>query len=376
MRIYTFIYSAFYFVKQAFSKKHYQIIFYAPHHFNRGENAENLFFKELLGICKKQKISYLYLEEPDVYSNQRRSRIAIPFDCIYYLVILLRKLMGSEMSYIEIDKKIGSFVQKIFFRRVTFDNYITISQSMLSFFSGINCDAKQFDLQHGTIHAKKESYLNNGLVSENLKENDTHLLLSGVAYKELLTKNEKDNYFQDHAEVIGTSMFSEYNVKPSEANKNVLVSLQFTHDHSDSENKQISLTLEKLIKKEPTFHFYLRNHPRFNNEIDLDRFLSFSNASVIQGNLQDNFSKCRLHLTTYSTTVFEAALQGIPTCFLHSESSKMNIFSSQYYYPFHNASLSELYKNYSILSLQVKGWANKFYQPLNKDAFLKALKDV
>jgi hypothetical protein len=171
-------------------------------------------------------------------------------------------------------------------------------------------------------------------------------------------------------------MFSEYNVKPSEANKNVLVSLQFTHDHSDSENKQISLTLEKLIKKEPTFHFYLRNHPRFNNEIDLDRFLSFSNASVIQGNLQDNFSKCRLHLTTYSTTVFEAALQGIPTCFLHSESSKMNIFSSQYYYPFHNASLSELYKNYSILSLQVKGWANKFYQPLNKDAFLKALKDV
>ena len=47
MRVYTFIYSVFYFVKQAFIKKHYQIIFYAPHHFNRGKNAENLFFKEL-----------------------------------------------------------------------------------------------------------------------------------------------------------------------------------------------------------------------------------------------------------------------------------------------------------------------------------------
>lgn len=376
MRVYAFIYSVFYFVKQAFTKKHYQIIFYAPHHFNRGANAENLFFKELLEICKKQRISYLYLEEPDVYSNQRRSRIAIPFDFIYYLVILLRKFMGSEMSYIEIDKKIGGFVKNIFFRRITFDNYITISQSMLSFFSGINCEAKQFDLQHGTIHAKKDSYLNDGLVSKNLKENDTHLLLSGVAYKELLIQNEKENYFQNHTEVIGTCMFSEYNVKPSEENKNVLVSLQFTHDHSESENQQIALALERLIKKEPTFHFYLRNHPRFNNEIDLDRFLSFPNTSVISGVLQENFSTCRLHLTTYSTAVFEAALQGIPTCFLYSESSKMDIFNSQYYYPFYKTSLTELYSNYSALSLQVKDWANKFYQPLNTDSFLKALKDV
>ncbi len=375
MRVYNFIYSVFYFVKQAFTKKHYQIIFYTPHHFNRGGNDENLFLKELLEICKQQRISYLYLEEPDLYSNQRRSRVAIPFDFFYYLVILLRKSMGSKISYIETDKKIGGFVKNIFFRRITFDNYIAISQSMLSFFSGISCDARKFDLQHGTIHARKESYLSDGLVSSNLKENDTYLLLSGVAYKELLTKNEKENYFQDHAEVIGTSMFSEYNVKPSEVNKNVLVSLQFTHDHSESENQQIALSLEKLLKKEPTFHFYLRNHPRFNNEIDLDRFLSFPNTSVISGVLQENFSTCRLHLTTYSTTVFEAALQGIPTCFLYSDSPKMNIFDLQYNYPFYKASLTEIFSNYSNFSLQVKDWANKFYQPLNKDSFLKALKN-
>ena len=376
MRVYHFIYSFFYFLKQAFRKRHYQIIFYAPHHFNRGKNVENLFFNELFKICQSQGISYLYLEEPDLYSNQRRSRIAIPFDFIYYLVILLRKFMGSEMSYIEIDKKIGVFVKKIFFRRITFDNYITISQSMLSFFSGIDNDAKQFDLQHGTIHARKESYLNDGMVSRNLKENDTHLLLSGVAYKGLLTQNEKENYFHDHTEVIGTSMFSESNANISNPNKNVLVSLQFTHDHSESENQKIASTLEKFIKKEPSFHFYLRNHPRFNNEIDLDRFLSFSNVSLISGSLLDNFSKCALHLTTYSTTVFEAALQGIPTCFLYSDSPKMNIFDSQYNYPFYKVSLTEFYNKYSTFSLQVKTWADRFYQPLNKDSFLKALKNV
>ena len=91
MKIYYFFYSIFYFVRQAFTKKHYAIIFYAPHHFNRGENAEFFFFKDLLHVCKIHNISFLYLEEPDNYSNQKRSKTAIPFDFIYYLIVLLRK---------------------------------------------------------------------------------------------------------------------------------------------------------------------------------------------------------------------------------------------------------------------------------------------
>ena len=196
------------------------------------------------------------------------------------------------MSYIEIDAKIGRFLKKIFFRRVTFDNYIAISQSMLSFFNGINTDAKRFDLQHGTIHARKESYLNDGLVSRNLKENDTHLLLSGVAYKELLTKNDRENYFQNHIQVIGSSVVQFNAVIASELNKNVLVSLQFTHDHSKDENQQIADSLEQLIKKESTFHFYLKNHPRFNNEVNLTRFLLLPNVSLFSSDLKEAFARC------------------------------------------------------------------------------------
>ena len=138
MRLYYFLYSFFYFIKLAFIKKHYRIIFYAPHHFNRGENSENIFLKDLLNVCEIHNLSFLYLEEPDFYSNQKRSNKAIPFDFIYYLIILLRKFMRSDMSHIVKDKKIGSFIRKIFFRNLTFDNYITISQSMLSFFNGVN----------------------------------------------------------------------------------------------------------------------------------------------------------------------------------------------------------------------------------------------
>lgn len=373
MKIYYFIYSFFYFVRQAFAKRDYGIIFYAPQHFNRGENAENLFFTDLLNVCKTYNISFLYLEEPNIYSNQQRSKIAVPFDFIYYLIIFLRKFMGSEMSYIQIDKKIGSFLGNIFFRRITFYHYITISQSMLSLFSGVNSDAKKFDLQHGIIHARMEGYLNDGRVQSNLKENDAHLLLNGNAYKEILLRSKKVTYFHNHITVIGSSFFKYNYVIPAKLNKKVLVSLQFTHDHSNDENQQIADSLEQLIKTESSFHFYLKNHPRFNNEVDLNRFLSLPNVSSFSNDLKNGFSICSFHLTVYSTVTFEAALQKIPTCFLHFNSYKMNVFSAQYNYPFYTYSLSDLYNNYAVCSLEVKKWAEQFYQPFCESSFLKSL---
>ncbi len=376
MKIYYFLYSFYYFVKQAFAKRHYSIIFYSPQHFNRGEDAENLFFSDLFNVCKTHNISFLYLEEPYIYSNHKRSKKAVPFDFIYYLIVFLRKFMGSEMSYIDIDRKIGSFIKKIFFRKITFDNYITISQSMLSFFNGVYSTAKRFDLQHGIIHARMDGYINNGKVQDNLKENDAFLLINGYAFKEILTSNHKLNYFHDHISVIGSSLLKYNYVVPPKLEKKILVSLQFTHDHSNDENQKIYNSLERLIKKESSFHFYLKNHPRFNNEIDLNQLLSFPNVSLFLGDLKKGFTICSLHLTVYSTVTFEAALQKIPTCFLHFNSYKMNVFRTQFRYPFYNYSLSELYNDYSVCSNEVKKWAEQFYQPFCESSFLKSLNNV
>ena len=376
MRFYYFFSSFFYFVKQVFTKKHYRIIFYSPHHFNRGINKENFFFKDLFNVCKQHDFNFLYLEEPDLYSNQNRSKKAIPFDFIYYLIIFLRKLFGSEITYIERDKRIGGFIKNIFFRKITFDNYITISQSMLSFFNGISADSKRFDLQHGSIHAGKKSYLYNGLVSSNLKENDVYLLLSGNEYKNTLVQNEKKKYFQDHIEVIGSSIFYDNDFAHTEPNKNVLVSLQFTHDHSRDENQEIADSLERKIKAESTFHYYLKNHPRFNQEVDLSRFLSLPNVTLIYGDLKDIFKRCSLHLTFYSTVTFEAGLLGIPTCFLKFSPSKPNFFTLQYKYPFYRYLLSDLYDNYSVCSKKSSEWANQFYEPFSAKSFLKSLKNA
>ena len=44
---------------------------------------------------------------------------------------------------------------------------------MLSFFNGVHSEARSFDLQHGIIHKKHNSYMINGYVSDNLQKNDT-----------------------------------------------------------------------------------------------------------------------------------------------------------------------------------------------------------
>ena len=174
-----FLYSLFFFLRHVFLKRHYDIIFYSPHHFNRGEKGENLFFKKLIATCDHKGISYIFFEEPYINSNYTRSNLAIPFDFIYYFVVFLRKLFSKSRSDIEIDRKIGRYIKALFLHRFSFDNFITISQSMLSVFYGINNNAKLFDLQHGTIHANKDTYLINGLVFDNLKQNDVYLFLNG-----------------------------------------------------------------------------------------------------------------------------------------------------------------------------------------------------
>ena len=376
MNIYNLFKSLYCHLKIVFKKKHYKILFYSPQHFNRGKNNENLFFKDLFDYCNKNNISFLFLEEPDLKSKHKRSKKAVPFDFIYYLIVLLRKLIYANISQIEKDKKIGRLLKYIFFRNITFDNYITISQSMLSFFNGVHSDARSFDLQHGIIHKKHNSYMINGYVSDNLQKNDTFLLVSGEYYKKILLQNDQENYFSNHAIVIGSYKNNYIKAKTSKLNKNVLVSLQFTDDHSKYENKVIADLLFKCVENNSSFHFYLKHHPRYNNTLDLSGFNALTNISFTNANLEDIFKRCAFHLTSYSTVTFEAGLNGIPTSFLNSDSIRNFISFKEFGYPFCNYSLTDLYDNYKICSLKTKSWAKKYYTTFDNKNFHNSLKNV
>ena len=113
----SFIRSVFYFIYFSFKKRKLDILFYYPHHFNRGENGENLFLEHLYNSCKKNNLSFLVFEEPDIWSKKVRNKTAIPFYFIYFIIIFLRKLRVSDFY-------IGKILSKTILRGLIFKNCI------------------------------------------------------------------------------------------------------------------------------------------------------------------------------------------------------------------------------------------------------------
>jgi len=365
--------SILFFLAGILIKRKYDVVFYYPQHFNRGQNNENLFFKHLLLSCDSNNISYIVFEEPDFTIKSIRNSKATPFDFIYLLVILLRKLFSSEITTQLKDQKIGSLITKVFFRQFHFKNYITLSQSMLSVFRGINSNAILYDLQHGIIHNNKKNYLVNSVAESNLVDNDANLLLSGESYKELLVANEKSDYFQNHTLVIGSDSYCESTIH-EKFNKNILITLQFTHDHTADENNILLKELSDFIASvKADVTLYLKHHPRFNNEVDLSEILELSNVKIAPIDINECFTLCSLHATTYSTSTFEAALLGIPTVLLHSE-NEFNYFQKEFNYPLNfltdEFDSIEFYQKKSKI---IKDWAIAFYTPFNEHKFLNLL---
>lgn len=359
-----FLQSFFYFSKLVFFKKEVDVVFYYPQHFNRGVKGENLFFEPLYKACKNNDISYLIFEEVDSISDKPRNKNTIPFDFVFFLITVLRKLKQTEFS-------IGKILSKTFLRGLKFNNYIVLSQSMLEVFRGVNKDANLFDLQHGIIHSEKENYIENNIVSDRIFKNKIQLLLSGSGFYNLLNNADKSSYFKENNHVIGFSKMKNEILHES-SNKNILVTLQFTSDHSDIQNKKILTELDEFISTNLEYTFFLKNHPRFNNEIDLKILTAKGNTKQAPFQLTDCFQLCSIHLTAYSTTSFECASVGIPTLFLSSLQNDFNMFSTDFFYPLKN-NLKYIEDNYSECSELVKKWESVFYSEFDEKKFISLL---
>ena len=195
--------------------------------------------------------------------------------------------------------------------------------------------------------------------------------MHGEGYKKMLLANEKTEYFRTKVFSIGYPLYVTSNQKKS-LSKDVFVSLQFTNDHSERENHNMLERLSEIITKYIDFNFYLSNHPRFNNNVDLTDLLRFPNVLLSKGLLFENLSKCSLHLTVYSTTLFDASLLSIPTHIIKMNNEKFDLIYNQLEYPLKDVSLDKLYSNYSVYSSEVKKWAIQYYKPFDKELFLSS----
>jgi len=358
------IQSFFYFFRYIFFINKVDVLFYAPQHFNRSHN-NNLFFEPLIQTCQRNKIQYIYIEEPVFNSSIHRNNDAIPFDFIFYIILILRKFKLSDLF-------IGKILRNTFLRKLEFNNYIVLSQSMLEVFRGVNSQAKFFDLQHGILYSNKQDYIYNGKASSNLIDNNIQLLISGTKYKEILLASDTSGYFKNNSHVIGSKV-SDNICLHKKPNNNILVTLQFTDDHSKKQNMNLLEELEEFIDNHPDYKFYLKNHPRFNNEINLSDLYKKKNTERATYNFIEYVELCSIHLTAYSTSVFECASFGIPTIFLTSLKKDFNMFSTDFSYPLEN-NLDYIVKYYLDNTLIVKNWVSDFYVNFDEAKFLSLLK--
>ena len=92
-----------------------------------------------------------------------------------------------------------------------------------------------------------------------MTDNDVNLLLSGQSFKDILITNDNSNYFQSHAFVVGSHVFASDFIH-QKFNNSVLVTLQFTHDHSNKQNTILLNELKAFIFSSTNMNFFGENN--------------------------------------------------------------------------------------------------------------------
>ena len=383
--------SLLYFASGIFIGRKYDVVFYYPQHFNRSGRQENLYFKPLIDICKHNNISYVVFEEPDTETRCPRDNDAVPFDFIFLLLLFFRKIakFKNSKSLQEKDWALAKLLKPIFFKKFNFNNYIVLSQSMLSFFRGLDKYASLYDYQHGIIYSTHWGYFTNGNAVKNLKLNNANVLVHGKGFKNLMQKFNKDRYYDSHVFILGYSCAARgKNAQPY--NRNILFSLsisEFSYKVNQSMLEEICsfLSENKDFFTRNNIKFIFKHHPRFQHDIDDSRLLQFSFATFSNDTLEKCLENCSLHVTFCSTVTFEAAVIGMPTVLYKIPTFDIDFFEKEYFYPIPSQDregvlrlIKNYYedkKSYEEASGKVKEWGKYFCTDIDKELFLKILNE-
>ncbi|AFV98010.1 hypothetical protein B649_08490 [Candidatus Sulfuricurvum sp. RIFRC-1] len=374
-------------------KKHYDIIFYYPAHFNRGEGGKNVFFEPLYALCKKNNLCFLILEEPELFQNSSlRNAEAVPFDAILILILILRKLIPLRLFHTFEHREwfIAKILKPLFFRKISFSNYIVLSNSMLGFFRGLNPDAKLYDYQHGLIMSEHLGYVDNDhMTAPWIKLNEANVLVYGKGFQELLKHATADRYYQEHCFVLGQNLTS--CLRHNYGKRTILFSLQFA-DPDPVFNTKIRDIIEGFFKKYQNFFrtnnikILLKHHPRFQNDIDPSPLFCFDFTELYTGDLQTAMEQCDVHMTFDSTTTFEMASAGIPTLLIKNELMSPEYYVRDYHYPLGTQSDEGMievltqYLNtpaaYHEDSHNVYRWYKSYYEEIDDRLFISLMKET
>jgi len=363
------------------TKKETDVLYYLPQHFD-SSTTYPFVIRHLINSNSNNKISYYIFEEPNIFSSDKRNSKLIPADSFWLLILILRKFYKGK-NYFKIDLKIGAFLKYILLVKHDFKNIITVSQSMQSVLKGLFPNANHYDYQHGILSEKYFGYINKESTSKHLINNSIKVLLYGNSFKEKLLKLKGGEYFIKNAIVIG-SPHLEYQQAKKSFNNSILFSLQFTSSHSNDTNIYYYNEIYQLFKdindRNLELTIYLKSHPRFDNCIDISSFYKFNFVKPAPTNIQECFDLCTLHITEYSTVVFDAIIYGIPTL-LTKMFSSLNILENEYHFPSKNLSLLDNIEKlkdpyfYSSTIVEQVEWSKKLYQVYDEKKYVKLMNE-
>ncbi len=344
--------------------------------------GKNPFFEPLICACEQNEISYILIEEPDSSANHPKNLNAVPFDFYLFLILVFRKLLPLKWfkSFESREHKIAQLLNPVFFNRLKFKVFITISNSMLGFFRGLSPDARLYDYQHGIINSTHTGYLINRMAAQHIQQNNATVLLHGIGFRNLLSKADSE-YYPEHTEVIGLPI-TQIGQLHHAFNKNVLVTLQFTAGEYLDFQQYFFLYLSNLFENNHKFFvdqgitIFLKNHPRYDGVPDLSQFKAYSFVKFINLQNDECYELCSINLTYHSTSIFEAAHNGLPTYIINDQLSN-SIYFDEFDYPVKNNKdfinfLFEIMDEncYQKLSEDVIAWNSKYYMRFDEDKFI------
>lgn len=378
--VFHFFQSFFHFyIKLIFIKK-IDVLFYYPQHFNLNSTQVRS-LQIMIDACRENKLSYLIIEEPEFYYKIPRNKKAIKFDFFYLIISVLRKLYSNVSCVYEKDRKIGAILSFLFIGKNKLKNIITISQSMQSLFSVVYSKSNLYDYQHGIISKIYDGYSVNDKIASTILDNNVKLFLHGCSVKEKLMNCKGGDYFDKNTFVIGAP-YKKYAKAKKSFDGNILFSLQFSSSHSKEINqilyKETISFFDKINSDLSDIKIYLKHHPRFNNCIDLSSFYKYSFVMDSPSNISDCFELCSLHITEYSTMVFDGIILGVPTLFTNF-CNNFDLFKEEYEFPYSDTNIIDGLIKLNDDNFYIEVYSNqltatdKFYQPFDENLFLKTI---
>ena len=165
------------------------VFYYYPQHFNT-KSEYPLSLSPLIKSTENNRLSFLVIEEPNIFVRESRSKKAVPIDFIWILALFLRKFYRGN-DYNLIDVKIGKLLSKVLLINRDVKNIITVSQSFQSIFRGMFPNANLYDYQHGLISSKYYGYINGNSIAQHITNNQSNVLLYGQGFKNKLLNIKK-----------------------------------------------------------------------------------------------------------------------------------------------------------------------------------------